>query len=90
MLDISVLLFVLFAIAFIFVTVTYIHYAVHKYINKDLICYIENNVYLIRYDIIDTLIVQTKNLNTSFEYLDTYFDYLNKYLYKKYIERISE
>ena len=90
MLPISVLFIVIFVVVLFLLTATYLHYLLHKYYNKDLICYIENNIYLLRYDVIDILIAQHKELSIDFDYLDTYFKYLEKYLYQKYIKTLKE
>lgn len=97
MLDLSVLIIVLFIILFIFVVITFTHYAVHKYVNKSNICYIEDEILLINYEIIDLLIceyktdaktIEDETLTIDFDYINTYIDYLYKYLYQKYIEII--
>lgn len=90
MLPINCFIFILVVLLLIFFVLTYTHYLVHKYYNKDLVCYIENNTYLLRYDIIDILISNNKNLNIKFEYIDTYGFYIEKYIYKKYIKTIKE
>ena len=90
MLPIGCLIISMIITALILFAATYLHYLLHKYYNKDLICYIENNIYLLRYDIIDILISQNKNLNVKFDYIDTYFIYLEKYIYEKYIKNIKE
>lgn len=100
MLPILYLFIVIAIIAFILFVTTYVHYLVHKYINKDTLCYIENDIYLMNYETIDLLIseleskdiknIEDETLTIDYDNLDNYFDYLYKYIYQKYIESISE
>ena len=97
MVSILVLFIAIFAIAISLFVVTFLHYLLHKWINKDSICYYDDRIYLLRYDTIDILINITDDapkdypkINIYIYNLDTYFIYLKYYLYQKYIKSISE
>lgn len=100
MLPILYLFIIIVIIVFILFVTTYVHYLVHKYINKDQICYIENDIYLMNYETIDLLIseleskdiknIEDETLTIDYDNLDSYFNYLYKYIYQKYIESITE
>lgn len=96
MVSILVLFIAIFAIIFFLFVVTYLHYLLHKWVCKDLICYYDGRIYLLRYDTIDILVNITDDTDDYFKIniyiynLDTYFIYLKYYLYAKYIKNISE
>lgn len=96
MVSILVLFIGIISIAIILFIVTFLHYLLHKWINKDSICYYDDRIYLLRYDTIDILINITDDtidyfkINIYIYDLDTYFIYLKYYIYPKYIKNISE
>lgn len=96
MISILVLFIGIIAIAIILFVVTFLHYLLHKWVNKDSICYYDDRIYLLRYDTIDILINLTDDAKNYFKInifiydLDTYFIYLKYYIYAKYIKNISE
>ena len=96
MVSILVLFIGIIAIAIILFVVTFLHYLLHKWVNKDFICYYDDRIYLLRYDTIDILINLTDDAENYFKInifiydLDTYFIYLKYYIYAKYIKNISE
>lgn len=97
MVSILVLFISIIAITIIFFVVTFLHYLLHKWVNKDSICYYDDRIYLLRYDTIDILINITddtpKNypkINIYVYNLDNYKIYLKYYLIPKYIKNISE
>lgn len=96
MVSILVLFISIIAIAIILFVVTFLHYLLHKWVNKDLICYYDDRIYLLRYDTIDILINITDDAENYFKIniyvynLDNYKVYLKYYLYAKYIKNISE
>ena len=97
MVSILVLIIAIIAITLIMFVVTFLHYLLHKYHNKDLICEYDGRIYLLRYDTIDFLINITDDKPDYYPYieiyvydLDNYRDYLKYYLYPKYIKNISE
>lgn len=97
MVSILVLFIGIIAIAIILFIVTFLHYLLHKWINKDSICYYDERIYLLRYDTIDILINITDDslkdypkINIDVYNLDNYKIYLKYYLFAKYIKNISE
>lgn len=96
MVSILVLFINIIAIAIILFVVTFLHYLLHKWVNKDLICYYDDRIYLLRYDTIDILVNITDDdenyfkINIDVYNLDNYKVYLKYYLYAKYIKNISE
>ena len=96
MVSILVLFISIIAIAIILFVVTFLHYLLHKWVNKDLICYYDDRIYLLRYDTIDILVNITDDAENYFKInidvydLDNYKIYLKYYLYAKYIKSISE
>lgn len=96
MVSILVLFIGIIAIAIILFVVTFLHYLLHKWVNKDSVCYYDDRIYLLRYDTIDILVNITDDTDDYFKIniyiydLDTYFIYLKYYLYAKYIKNISE
>ena len=56
MVSILVLFIGIIAIAINLFVITFLHYLLHKYINKNSICYYDDRIYLLRYDTIDILI----------------------------------
>lgn len=96
MVSILVLFIGIILITFVLFVVTFLHYILHKWINKDLICYYDDRIYLLRYDTIDILVNITDDTDDYFKIniyiydLDTYFIYLKYYLFAKYIKNISE
>lgn len=96
MISISILFIAIIAIIIAIFIVTYLHYLLHKWVNKDNICYYDDRIYLLRYDTIDILVNITDDTDDYFKIniyiydLDTYFIYLKYYLYAKYIKNISE
>lgn len=96
MISILFLFISIIAIAIILFVVTFLHYLLHKWVNKDLICYYDDRIYLLRYDTIDILVNITDDVENYFKIniyvynLDNYKVYLKYYLYAKYIKNISE
>ena len=96
MVSILVLFIAIFVITFVLFIATYLHYMLHKWVCKDLICYYDDRIYLLRYDTIDILINITDDTDDYFKIniyiydLDTYSIYLRYYLFAKYIKNISE
>lgn len=96
MVSILVLFIGIIAIAIILFVVTFLHYLLHKWVNKNSICYYDDRIYLLRYDTIDILINLTDDAENYFKInifiydLDTYFIYLKYYIYAKYIKNISK
>ena len=96
MVSILVLFISIIAIAIIFFIVTFLHYLLHKWVNKDSICYYDDRIYLLRYDTIDILVNLTDDAEDYFKIniynfnLDNYKIYLKYYLFAKYIKNISE
>lgn len=97
MVSILVLFIGIIAIAISLFVVTFLHYLLHKLVNKDSICYYDNRIYLLRYDTIDILVNITDDaprdypkINIYVYNLDNYKIYLKYYLFAKYIKNISE
>lgn len=96
MVSILVLFIGIIAIVITLLVVTFLHYLLHKLVNKDSICYYDDRIYLLRYDTIDILVNITDDVEDYFKIniciydLDTYFIYLKYYIYAKYIKNISE
>ena len=97
MISISILFIAIIAIIIAIFIVTYLHYLLHKWVNKDSICYYDDRIYLLRYDTIDILINITDDKPSYYPYieiyiydLDNYKIYLKYYLYAKYLKNISE
>lgn len=97
MVSILVLFIDIIAIAIILFIVTFLHYLLHKWINKDSICYYDDRIYLLRYDTIDILINITDDAPRDYPKIDIYIYnldnykiYLKYYIYEKYIKNISE
>lgn len=89
MLSLSIGLTIVVIFVITFFIFTYIQYIFYKYYCHYSICYIEDTLYLLRYDIIDILISQCEDIEINYNNLDTYMYYI-EYLYTKYIKTITE
>lgn len=89
MLSLSIGLTIVVIFGITFFVFTYIQYIFYKYYCHYSICYIEDTLYLLRYDIIDILISQCEDIEIDYNNLDTYGYYI-EYLYTKYIKTITE
>lgn len=89
MLSLSIGLTIVVIFMITFFVFTYIQYIFYKYYCHYSICYIEDTLYLLRYDIIDILISQCEDIEIDYNNLDTYGYYI-EYLYTKYIKTITE
>lgn len=96
MISISILFIAIIAIIITIFIVTFLHYLLHKWVNKDSICYYDDRIYLLRYDTIDIWVNLTDDAKNYFKIniyiynLDNYKIYLKYYLYAKYLKNISE